>query len=93
MVGANQDVVSRCQVHYAEKGRSWDVAREARNSACLQINGHGVAKTLRHEGDALIVGRDDCPLAEMGEDFNVRRQMLERIFGTSCALFLGEGCG
>ena len=66
------------------------IARQAADDARLQIENEGVAEALVHESDSAVIGRDVGSLAEVGEDFDIRRQMFQRI----ARLALGYGrCG
>ena len=90
MVGANENVIAGHQVHHTEKGCGGHVAGQASDNARLQINHHGVAETLRHKRDALVIGRDVGALAKVREYFNILRQMFHLVFGAACVLFLGR---
>lgn len=72
-----QDVVAIGKVHDAQKRGAWDVAGQAANIAALQVKFEGIAKTLVHESDVLVIGREVGALAKMREDFNVRRQRVD----------------
>ena len=63
----------------SEEGGAGNITRQTLNDARLQVDDHGVAKTLSHEGDSLIVRGDVRTFAEMGQDLDVSRKMLERI--------------
>src|SRR6185369_4950428 len=78
VVWTNQNVVSRHEMHHPQKGGSRYVARQALNDAGLQIHYHGVAETLRHERNTLVVRRNVRTLAEVRQDLNILRQMFER---------------
>ena len=55
------------------------VTGQAVDDPSLYNENEGVAETLIHESDLAIVGRNVRPLAEVGEDFNIRWQIFERI--------------
>ena len=78
-IGADQEVVPGHQIHDSEEGGAGNITRQTLNDARLQVDDHSVAKTLSHEGDSLIVRGDVRTFAEMGQDLDVSRKMLERI--------------
>jgi hypothetical protein len=73
VVRADEDVVSRDQVHHPEESRRRYIAGEALNGAGFEVNDHGVSEALCHERHALVVGRDISALSKMRENFDVRR--------------------
>jgi hypothetical protein len=44
----------------------------------LEIDCECVAETLVHECDLLVVGRDVGALTEVGDEFDIRREMIQR---------------
>src|SRR3954466_4566651 len=87
---AAEDVVSRYQVHRSKECRTRHIASETSDEPRLEIDQHGIAETFRHKCHPLIIRRDVCPLAEMREHLDIRRQMLQRIARLSFALFFGR---
>ena len=65
-------------MHHPQKGGARHIAGQALNDARLQVDHHGVAKTLGHECDTLVVGRNVRAFPEMGQNLDIRRQMIER---------------
>src|SRR4029077_10750520 len=55
VVWNDQDVVPAHEMHHPEKGGARHIAGQALNDARLQVHNHGIAKTLRHECDTLVV--------------------------------------
>src|SRR3954471_21269836 len=92
VIWADEDVVSRDQVHHSKERRTPQIARDTSDDPRLEIYQHGIAETFRHECHLLIFRRDVCPLAKMREHLDIRGQMLERIARLSFALFFGR-CG
>jgi hypothetical protein len=86
VVGADEDVVPGNEVHHAEECGGGDVAGEAGDGTVFEVDEHGVAEALGHEGDALVVRGDVGALAEVRENFDVGRKVVERIAGIA----LGE---
>src|SRR5215831_20491944 len=79
MFGSDQDVVARHQMHHAQERGGGYVTGQAANFAGLEIDYHGVAEAFRHECYAKVVRRDVGAFAEMSKDFEIRRQIIERI--------------
>jgi len=70
-------------MHHAEENGGGYVARQALDHARLEVDDHRIAETFCHEGNALVVRGDIGALAEMRENLNVGRQMLQWILGRS----------
>jgi hypothetical protein len=70
-------------MHDTQECGAGDIAGEASNDLRFQVNDEGISKTLIHEGDALVIGRDIGALSEMREDLDLRREKIEGIAGFS----------
>jgi hypothetical protein len=81
MIRPDQQVVAADQMHHAQEDRAGHTAGQAANLPRLQIDHHGVAKTLHHERDPRIVRRNVRALAKVREHLDVRRKMIERVSG------------
>src|SRR5207302_3499991 len=77
VIWTNQDVIPCHEMHYSEEGSSRQIAGQALNNARIQVQHHGVTKTLCHERDTLVIRRYVRTFTEMGQNLNIRRQMLE----------------
>ena len=73
---ADEEVVAVGQVVDAQEAGVAEVAGEQSRQPRVQIDLERVAEALRHEGDALAVGRPHGALAEAGELGDLRREML-----------------
>jgi hypothetical protein len=83
VVGTNQDVVSRDQMHYSQERRPRHIAGQACNHPCFQVNQHRIAETFVHECDPLVIRRNIGALSEVSKHLNVLRQVLDRILPLS----------
>jgi hypothetical protein len=68
-------------MHHAEENGGGYIARQALDHARLEVDNHRIAKTLRHECNALVIWGDIGALAKMRENLDVRRQVLQGILG------------
>src|SRR4029079_6695029 len=73
---ADEEIVAVREVVHAKKSRVAEVAGEQARHVRREVDLERVAEALRHEGDALAVGRPDGALAEAGEARDVRRGMV-----------------
>jgi hypothetical protein len=83
VVGANQDVVSRDQVHHSQESCSGHVAGQACNHATLKVDQHRIAETFVHKRNSSVVRRYIGSLSKVGKHLNVLRQVFEWILAFS----------
>src|SRR5215471_21593284 len=66
-------------MHNTQKGCSGYVTSEATNTPALEVNDEGIAKTLTHESDSLIVRGNISALAKVRDNFHLFRKTIQRI--------------
>jgi hypothetical protein len=65
-------------MHDTQECGSWYIARQAANNPAVDVHDKCIPKALVHKGNSPVIGRDIRPLAKMGKDRYVFRQMLQR---------------
>jgi hypothetical protein len=77
VVGANQDVVSRDQVHHSQESCSGHVAGQACNHATLKVDQHRIAETFVHKRNSSVVRGNIGALSKVSKHLNVLLQVFE----------------
>jgi hypothetical protein len=66
-------------MHDSQERRAWNITGQAADRTSLEVDLEGIAETLVHECNSAVVRRNIRALSEMGQDFDLGREMFKRI--------------